>query len=163
MSLLYEAALLGTVAIVGWIVLDVAADATRRKRLGAVAALAFSVLLWSAGELLLWLVSSPEERIIVRRVLFAGVCALPAAWVWSTLVAARPHEPPSGKLFAALLAPGVIAWSFLFWDRSGLFLDWYAVPSQRGPVFYAFAAYAWALTAAGAVVVLRAAPHRTGV
>ena len=160
MTLLYEAALLATIAVVGWIVLDIAIDPLRRRRLEAVGALALSALVWAAGELLLHHASSGEERIAVRRLLFAGVCSLPAAWVWSALVAARPHERQTRRLFAALLVPGALVWSCLFWDRSGWFIDWYAFPSQRGPVFYAFAVYAWALIAAGAAVLLRAVPGR---
>jgi len=160
MTLLYEAALLATIAIVGWIVLDVATDPRRRRQLAPVGTLALSALLWAAGELLLQHADTPGERIAVRRLLFAGVCMLPATWVWSALVAARPHGRRPRALLALLLAPGALAWSCLFWDRGGLFLDWYAFPSQRGPLFLPFAVYAWALIAAGAAVLLRAVPGR---
>src|SRR5512134_2272742 len=122
MTLLYEAALLATIAVVGWIVLDIATDPLRRRRLEAVGALALSALVWAAGELLLQHADSGEERIAVRRLLFAGVCSLPAAWVWSALVAARPHERYTRRLFALLLVPGALAWSCLFWDRGGRFI-----------------------------------------
>lgn len=158
MLLLYQAALLAAVAVNGWIVLDVAIEARRRRRLAPVAVLAGAALLWAAGELLLHQAATPEQRIAVRRLLFAGVCTLPAAWVWSALVAARPLSPRPRWLFPVLLAPGLAAWSFFFWDESGLLFDWYAFPAKRGPVFYPFAVYAWSLIAAGAVVLLRAVP-----
>ena len=160
--LLYEGALFATIAVVGWIVLDIASDPLRRKRLAAVGALALSALLWSAGELLVQHAGSPAERILARRVLFSGVCALPAAWVWSAFLAARPDAPGTRRLFLLLALPGALAYSCLFWDRSGLFLDWYAMPPARGPLFFAYAGWAWLLIAVGTVVLLRAAPRREG-
>jgi signal transduction histidine kinase len=158
MNLLYEAALLTTIAVVGWIVLDVASDPRRRRRLTPVGVLALSALLWAAGELLLQHAATGDQRIAVRRLLFAGVCALPAAWVWSAFAAARPFERRPAWLFPLLLAPGLFVWSCLFWDRSGLFIDWYAFPPQRGPLVVPFAVYAWTLIAVGAAVLLRAVP-----
>jgi hypothetical protein len=160
-SVLYEAALLGTIAVVGWIVLDVLSDPVRRRRLESVGVLALSALAWASGELLLQHATGPENRIAIRRVLFAGVCTLPAAWVWCARAAAHPHETWGGRRFFAVFAlPGLLAWSCLFWDRSGLFIDWYAVPSERGPLFLPFAIYAWAMITWGAWVLLRAAPRR---
>jgi signal transduction histidine kinase len=160
-SVLYEAALLGTIAVVGWIVLDVMSDPVRRRRLESIGVLAISALAWASGELLLQHASGPSERIAIRRVLFAGVCSLPAAWVWCARSAAEPHATwNSRRIFALLLVPGLLAWSCLFWDRGGLFMDWYAVPAQRGPLFFWFAVYAWVLIATGAGILLRAAPRR---
>jgi signal transduction histidine kinase len=161
-SVLYEAALLGTIAVVGWIVLDVMSDPVRRRRLESVGVLALSALAWAAGELLLRHASEPSEVITIRRVLFAGVCTLPAAFVWSARAAAEPHATAHARrLFALLVVPGLLAYSCLYWDRAGHFLGWYAVPSQRGPLFLPFAIYAWTLIAAGAFILLRAAPKRS--
>ena len=162
MMLLYEAALLATIAVVGWIVLDIASDPFRRRRLAAVGALALSALAWSAGELLVQDAASGAERILARRLLFAGVCSLPAAWLWSAFLAARPTAPPRRRLLVSLALPGALVYSCLFWDRGGLFLDWYAMPPVRGPLFFAYAAWAWLLIAAGTAVLLRAAPRREG-
>ena len=78
---------------------------------------------------------------------------------------ARGREPHatahSRRLFWLLVLPGLLAWSCLFWDRGGRFLDWYAIPSQRGPLFLPFAIYAWTMIAAGALILLRAAPRRS--
>ncbi len=160
MAVLLDGALLATVAVVGWMVLDIASDAVRRRRLAAVGALALAALAWASGELLVQHAASPEERLLARRVLFVGVCMLPAAWVWSAL-AAGGIEPGRGRRwFALLVLPGILTWSCLFWDRQGLFLDWYALPTERGPVFFAYAAWAWALIAAGTLLLLRAVPER---
>ena len=126
MSALYEAALLGTIAVVGWIVLDVMSDPVRRRRLESVGVLALAALAWAAGELLIRHADDPSEILAIRRVLFAGVCALPAAWVWSARAAAEPHDARrSRRLFALLVVPGLLAYSCLFWDRGGRFIDWY--------------------------------------
>jgi len=162
MALLYEGALLCAIAVLGWMVFDIATDPLRRQRLAPVGTLALSALVWSAGELLVQHAASPAERILARRVLFAGVCSLPAAWVWSACLAARPDAPPGPRLFLLLGLPGAFVYSCLFWDRGGLFLDWYAMPTARGPLFFAYAAWAWLLIAAGTVVLLRAAPRREG-
>lgn len=161
MSLIFDGALLCTIALAGWIALDIGIDPVRRRRLAPVGWLALAVLCWAAGELLIQHASSPSERIWVRRLLFAGVCFLPAAWLWSALVAARPEETRrAGPRLVALLLPGALVYSCLFWDREGWFLDWYAMPVKRGPLFFAFAVWAWALVLAGAGVLLRAASPR---
>jgi signal transduction histidine kinase len=160
--LLYEGALLGTIAVVGWIVLEIASDPFRRRRLASVGVLAFSALIWSAGEMLLQHADSPADRILARRVLFAGVCSLPAAWVWSSLLAARTAAPPARRLLMLLVLPGALAYSCLFWDRTGLLIDWYARPPVRGPVFFAYAAWAWLLIAVGTAALLRATPRPEG-
>jgi signal transduction histidine kinase len=159
MSLGYAGALLCTVGLLGWIAVDVAIDPVRRRRLAPIGCLAFCALLWTCGELLLYQADSPSDRIAVRRVLFAGVCFLPVAWVWSALAAARPGAARrAGPLLAALALPGALAWACLFVDRGGWFIDWYAMPTRRGPAFFGFALFAWALIAAGTALLLRAAP-----
>src|SRR4030095_13173572 len=81
-------------------------------------------------------------------------------WVWSALAAAGTDAARARRVFALLLLPGVFTWSCLFWDHQGLFLDWYALPAARGPVFFAYAGWAWLLIAAGTLVLLRAVPPR---
>jgi signal transduction histidine kinase len=160
MALLFDGALLATVAAVGWIVIDVASDPARRRRLACVGALAVAALLWVSGELLVHHSASPVERLWARRVLFLGVCMLPPAWVWSVRVAAGVDAARARRSAALLALPGALAWSCLFWDRSGLFLGWYAWPPPRGPVFFAHAAWAWSLIAVGTGLLLRAVPTR---
>jgi signal transduction histidine kinase len=156
--LLYDGALLATIAVVGWVVLDIASDPLRRRRLASVGVLGLAALVWAAGELLVQHATSADERLLARRVLFAGVAVLPTAWVWSALHAAPLAAPPTRRFLLLLALPGAAAYSCLFWDRAGLFLDWYALPAERGPLFLAYAAWAWGLIAVGTARMLRAAP-----
>jgi signal transduction histidine kinase len=155
--MIYEIALLVSVALVAWMALDVAFDPLRRRRLSCVLALSIAGLLWAAGELLRRHAHAPPDIILARRILFAGVCSLPAAWVWCALIARRPDAfVAARRIFFAMLAPGLVAYSCLYLAPGGAFVDWYAVPVQRGPLFYANAAYSWLLIAAGAALMLGA-------
>jgi signal transduction histidine kinase len=160
--LLYEGALLGTIAVLGWIVLEIASDPFRRRRLASVGVLALSALIWSAGEMLIQHAASPAERVLARRVLFAGVCSLPTAWVWSALLAARVGASPARRLLVLLALPGAFVYSCLFWERGGLLIDWYARSPVRGTLFFAYAAWAWLLIAVGTVALLRVTPRPEG-
>ena len=132
-------------------------DPVRRRRLPCVLALSASALLWAAGELLKRHAQVPSEILISRRILFAGVCSLPAAWVWCAAIIRRPDAPVAARrIFLALLAPGLAAYSCLYFAPGGAFIDWYAAPVRRGPLFYANAAYSWALIAAGSALMLDA-------
>jgi signal transduction histidine kinase len=155
--MIYEMALLVCVGLVAWIALDIAFDPVRRRQLPCVLALSTSALLWAAGELLKRHAHAPPDIVISRRILFAGVCSLPAAWVWCASIARRPDASVAARrIFLASLVPGLVAYSCLYLAPGGAFVDWYAVPVRRGPLFYANAAYSWALIAAGAVLMLGA-------
>ena len=155
--MIYEMALLVSVGLVAWMALDVAFDPVRRRRLPCVLALSISALLWAAGELLRRHAHAPPDILLARRILFAGVCSLPAAWVWCALIARRPDAVVAARrLFFAMLVPGVVAYSCLYLAPGGAFVDWYAVPVRRGPLFYANAGYSWLLIAAGAALMLGA-------
>jgi signal transduction histidine kinase len=157
MATLHEIALLSTVGFAAWIALDVGLDRSRRQRLNCVLALSLATLAWSAGDLLVRHASSPAEVIVARRILYAGICALPASWVWCAWIAAHPGTDAFAKrLFVALLAPGLAAYACLYVAPGGLFVDWYAVPVRHGPLFFANVAYSWLLIGVGAVLVLGA-------
>lgn len=156
MSALHEIALLTTLGCVVWVALDVGLDPTRRRRLRCVLVLAISAFAWTAGELLLQEAVTPGEILGARRVLFAGVCTLPAAWVWTAWVASRPARAARAhRLFLALWAPSLAVYAFLY-VAPGVLVDWTAVPVRRGPLFFANAAYSWILIGCGAFLVLRA-------
>jgi signal transduction histidine kinase len=155
-SLAYEFALLATIALVGWCALDVLFDATRRRRLACVAVLASAALAWAAGTLLQLSAATPAEVLTARRICFAGIALLPPAWVWCALHGSRlDGRPGARRLFGLLLVPSLAAYAFLFVAPNAAFVDWYAQPIRRGPVFYLFAAYSWTLIVVGAAVVLR--------
>jgi signal transduction histidine kinase len=161
-ALPYEAALLATLAILGWVALDVLLDPARRRRLGCVAALSLAALVWTAGTVLLLHARTPDEVIAARRLLFAGVSTLPAAWVWCALVAARPHAlRRARRAFAALVAPGLAVWACLF-VAPGVFIDWHAQPIVRGPLYYVNAVYSWTLIGVGAAILAGAARPAAG-
>ena len=153
----YEIALLTTVGVVAWIALDVGLDPTRRRRLLCVLVLSLSAFAWTAGELLIRQAASDGEILGARRLLFAGICTFPAAWVWTAWVAARPERADRAhRLFLALWAPSLAIYACLYLAPGGVFLDWIARPLQRGPLFFVNAAYSWLLIGAGAFLVLRA-------
>jgi len=159
----YQATLLVTMALAGWCALDVLLDPLRRRRLACVGVLSLSAVAWTAGTLLLLDARSPAYVLLSRRVLFAGVCVLPAAWVWCALAARRRPEAgrAAGLAFLALLVPGLATYALLF-AAPGAFIDWYAQPIRRGPVFYAYAAWSWALIAVGAALLFGASRGSRG-
>ena len=157
MSLAYEFTLLVTIAVVGWCALDVALDPMRRKQLTCVGVLACSALAWTAGTLLLLHAETQAQVLFARRLCFAGICALPPAWVWCALHGSRPRaQRDARRIFAWLMVPAVAVYACLYVAPGGAFVDWYAQPIRRGPIFYAFAAYGWVLIAIGATLLLRA-------
>jgi signal transduction histidine kinase len=155
-ALLPDLALIATLVVVGWGTLDIAVDRVRRRRLEALGVLGAAAGVWIAGELLLQNAASPAERLFARRILFAGVCVVPPAWLWSALVAPRLHETRRyRRLFGVLLLPGAFFWSCLFWDQRGWFIDWYAMPARHGPLFAVHTAWSWALIAGATFWLLR--------
>jgi len=163
MAFAYDSALLATIGLTSWVALDIALDPARRRRLRCVAVLALAALAWSVGELFVGMAQAPDEVLRARRILFAGVCTLPAAWVWSAHAAAWPHRTRrAARLFLALLVPGLLSYACLYVAPGGLFVDWYARPPRHGPVFLVYAAYAWLLIGAGALLLLRAIPRGGG-
>jgi two-component system, NtrC family, sensor kinase len=161
MSLGYELVLLLTIALVGWCALDVLADSTRRRRLASLAVLALTALAWTGGTLLVLHAQTPEQLLAARRICFAGVCALPPAWVWCVLEGTRPQARPL-RVFAWLMVPAVLAYSGLFFAPGGAFVDWYAEPIRHGPIFYAFTAYGWVLVVVGAAILMRGMQAKGG-
>jgi len=154
MSFAYDLALIATIGLSSWIALDLTLDSARRGTLASVAVLALTCAVWSAGELLLSQARSTAEVLVARRILFAGVCTLPAAWLWSARTAARPSS--SRWLLLAFL-PGALAYSGLYLAPGGSFVDWYARPPRHGPLFIAYAVYSWFLVVVGAASMIRAA------
>ncbi|UCE87389.1 MAG: hypothetical protein JSU66_06640 [Deltaproteobacteria bacterium] len=146
----YELGLLGTVVVGLWIAVDVgSACGDGGKRLGIVL-LGASGVLWAAGQFALDHASGPAEIVLARRVLFAGVCGLPIAWFAAAAQAARIAwlERLPGLLLVAAL-PLAFAYSCLYWDTQGRFVEWTAMPVSRGPIFFWSAAYAWLLILVG--------------
>jgi signal transduction histidine kinase len=163
MLVLYDVTLVIVIGLTAWIAADILVDRTRRKRLLCVVVLAMAAFAWSAGELMVHHASTPTEVLVWRRILFAGVCTLPAAWVWSALTAAHPNAVAwPRRVFFLLLLPSMIPYACLYLAPGGAFIDWYARPPLHGPLFMANAVYSWTLIALGAVPFLRATHRNLG-
>src|SRR5215472_15652913 len=119
--MIYDATLLIVIGLTAWIAMDIVLDRVRRKRLGCVVLLAMAAFCWAAGELMVRHANTPAQVLAWRRILFAGVCTLPAAWVWSALAAAHPEAPArSRKVFFLLLVPSMIFYSSLYVAPGGV-------------------------------------------
>lgn len=160
--MLYSVALLCTVGICAWVVLDLIFASTWRRRIFSVAALGVAVGLFAAGDLLLIGAVEPEQVLASRRILFLGLALLGPAWFWSALEA-RTHGPSMGRnlLVALVAAPSLAIYSALYWDQGGhFFVNWYSRPPQHGPLFFAHAAYSWLLIGVGLALLLNWRPRQ---
>ncbi|HYB12770.1 MAG TPA: ATP-binding protein [Myxococcota bacterium] len=162
MPLIYDAALLGVIGLSAWIGADIAVVRTRRRRLWCVVVLALAAFPWASGELLVRHATTPGDVLAARRILFAGVCALPAAWVWSALTAAYPNAVWPKRIFFLLLLVSMVPYATLYVAPGGVFTDWYAVPPRHGPLFFWNALYSWTLIVLGMVAFVRATNRSLG-
>lgn len=154
----YELGLQATLAVCLWIGVDLVGARGPLSRRLPILFLAASCATWALGELFIQHASGPEEILRGRRILHLGVSAAPIAWLWTGAALARARwmlARPGWLVLAAV--PLLACYSFLFWDHTGLFLDWTAVPPRHGPVFWVRAGLAWALVALGSVYFLVAA------
>lgn len=148
--MVYEALLVGTVAIHGWIAADLLLARAWRRRFLAIALAAIAALLWSAGELLLQHAEGPGERHAARAILFLGVCALGPCWLAGAAQATRPRRAGPLLVLAGVAAlPELLFWSTWIWDPSGLFVAWRAPVPRHGPLFAWHAGWSWLTIVAG--------------
>ena len=167
-AMLYDLGLLVTVAICGWLALDLLTSTGWRRRGLSVAFLAVTCGSWAAGDLLLGRVGTADELRLAFRITYLGVTFLPVAWLAVAGQAARPvWWPYAVPVMVAAGAPMAFFYSFLFWGDPALFVDPRFSPTRRGPLFWLMTAYSWSLIAVGlwyfgrAALRLRlASPHR---
>ena len=134
----YELGLQATLAVCLWIGVDLIGARGPLSRRLPILFLAASCATWALGELFIQHATGPEEVLRGRRILHLGVSAAPIAWLWTGAALARARWLRARPWLLVLAAVPLIAcYSFLFWDRTGLFLDWTAVPPLHGPVFKA--------------------------
>lgn len=156
--MLYDLGLLATVAICGWLALDLLTATGSRLRALWVAVLALACGLFATGELLLSRVDTATERQLAFQVQYLGICLLPVAWLAVAAQAGRPRWwRRAPRALAAAAAPLAFFFSCLFWDSGGLFIDPAYSPPRRGPLFWAMAGYSWLLIVTGWVYFARAA------
>ncbi|MEB2344203.1 MAG: ATP-binding protein [Deltaproteobacteria bacterium] len=156
--MLYDLGLVATVAICGWLALDLLTATGSRRRALWVVVLAVACGLFATGELLFARVGTAAERQLAFQVQYLGICLLPLAWLAVAAQAGRPRwwRHASWVLTAAAV-PLAFFYSCLFWDSGGLFIDPAYSPPRRGPLFWAMAGYAWLLIVTGWVYFARAA------
>jgi signal transduction histidine kinase len=157
--MLYEAGLLFTVAVTGWLVLDPLLSPGPRSGTRPLGALGLCGGLWAAGELLAQHASDPEARMFARRVFYLGACFIGVAWLWLGAQASRALERRGAGWLVALAAlPPVFFYSGLYWsDPARWFSDWSSWPPRRGPLFLGNLAWCWLLLALGTLHFARAA------
>jgi signal transduction histidine kinase len=157
--MLYDAGLLFTVAVTGWMVLDPLLAPGPRAGTRPLGALGLCGGLWAAGELLVQHSADPESRMFARRVLYLGACFIGVAWLWLGLQASRALERPgAGGWLVLAAAPPVLFYSGLYWDDPARwFSDWSHWPARRGPLFLGNLAWNWLLLGIGTLHFARAA------
>ncbi len=150
-TMLYDLGLLVTVAICGWLALDVLASPGGGRRAFGVAALAAASGIWASGDLLIGRAGTPGETEWAFRIHYVGVLSLPVAWLAVSARAARLRWwQRFGKLAIPIAAaPMVFAYSTLYWGDPARFIDIRFSPPQRGPLFWAIASYGWGLIVVG--------------
>src|SRR5262249_31017136 len=150
--------LAATVAICGWIALDLLTSTGWRRRSLAVAAVALAIGLWAAGDLLVTRASTPGDRLFARRIDYLGICALPLSFL---TLAAQSANPPwwrhAQRVIPLAALPSLFVFSCLFWDSEAWFVDWKVSPPLRGPVFWGNLLWSWGLIGLGWVYFVQAA------
>jgi signal transduction histidine kinase len=145
---LYELGLVATVAICGWIALDLLTSTGWQRRSLAVACMAASAGTWAAGDLLLRAASDDAGRLLALRVNYIGICALPLSFLAVAAQAAQPRWWRHAHwVFGAGAVIPLVTYSCLFWDSARWFVDYGVQPPARGPIFYTHMVYSWLLIA----------------
>lgn len=157
--MLYDVGLLFTVAVTGWLVLDLVLAPGPRAGTRPLGALGLCGGFWAAGELLAQHSPDPESRMLARRILYLGACFIGVAWLWLGLQASRALERAGvGGWLVLAAVPPVLFYSGLYWDDPARwFSDWSQWPPRRGPLFFGNLAWSWLLLALGTFHFARAA------
>lgn len=145
----YGLGLIATVAICGWLALDLVTSTGARRRSLSVACMAASAGIWAGGDLLMLGAENAAQELFARRVNYIGISALPLAFFAVAVQAARPRWwSHAGAVFAAASVIPILTYSCLFWDSAEWFVDYSVHPPRRGPFFYAHLLYSWGMIGA---------------
>lgn len=159
-GMIFVLGLFQTIFIAGW--LAISAMQRRFAGVGSTAYAFFGVLiaLWAIGELLILAAEGPLELTHARRVFYLGAAGLPPTWFWVAVRAASPewYGCRPQRIAAAFVVPAFF-YSCLYWDESGRFVDWTAMPPSTGSWFDVYTIYQYALSLAGCLYFMRAASH----
>jgi len=147
---LFDLGLVATVAICGWIALDLMTATGWRPRSLAVVALAASVALWAGGDLLIARAATVSDLHFARRIDYLGICALPLSFLVLAAQSAQPRWWRHARSVIALAAmPSLLIYSCLFWSSDAWFVDWSVEPPRRGILFWGNLFWSWALIGLG--------------
>ena len=138
-----ELGLIATIGVCAWIVLDAMAWRDRSVFVRLLTLL-LSITAWCAGELLLRHVPDAEGQLASRRLLFAGLCAFPPAWLWTVSGLRSPQRALGfvGPVLGIVVAVEAFAYSSLYWAPELLVTGPVEAP-QRGVLFLAHAVAGW--------------------
>ncbi|MBB83377.1 MAG: hypothetical protein CL931_06160 [Deltaproteobacteria bacterium] len=147
-----------TIFVAGWIALG----ALQRRSIGfgsrAFACFGVLIAAWAGGELMVMTASDTVELRWARRVFYLASAGLPAVWLWLGIRAAEPRwyvENPR-RILAAFVLP-LFFYSCLYWERTGLFIEWEAMPPSQGPWFHLFMNHQYLISLVGTGYFLKAA------
>lgn len=148
--MLYDLALLCTVGIGLWIILDLLRGVSRSVELVQLLGFSVTASLWAGGELVIQLGQEASDFLFGRRILYAGACFLPLFWLWIAARAAGARWVRRAPWLLVLGAvPPALFYSCLYWDTRGGFVEWYEFQPVVGPWFWIYAVYGWGLVLAG--------------
>jgi signal transduction histidine kinase len=149
------------VAACGWVAIDAVQSPGSLKRWLPLGLIGLCSILWSGGEWLLRHAAEPSERALARQILFLGLCALPPCWLWMAL---RSDQPRWWRKHPQWLLPfpavSACCYATLWLAPPGFFVNLASPVPDPGPLFFAHAAYSWAIMTWGFFLLARAARRR---
>jgi signal transduction histidine kinase len=146
----YDIGLIASVAIGGWLALDVAMAEQWRRRSISLGVMGATGALWASSELLLRVADEAWEFALLRRLLYLAVAGATFAWYWVAVEADSPRWFRDRRWQAALpLIPLAFTWSSLWWAPDGTVISLYTEEPAHGPFWFAAAGTSWALISAG--------------
>jgi len=146
----YDAGLIASVAIGGWMALDVAMAEDWRRRSITLGLLGAFGALWAAAELLLRVADTPAEFAGGRRLLYLGTAGATFCWYWVAVEADSPRWFRDGRWRIGIAAlPLVVIHSLLYWGPDGLVIELTAPEPSHGPLWYVAACISWSMICAG--------------
>jgi len=149
-----------TIAVAGWLVLGPLLGRNGGRGELALSALGLTGGLWATGELLFLSAESHADFVLAGRVFLLGTAGLAPVWLWLSVKTFRPDwfVAHPGRVVLAFALP-LALYTALFWDESGLFLDWRS-PTRlpyRGPWFQPFLIHQLVVIVLGTVYFARTA------
>ena len=146
----YDVGLTLSVAIGGWLALDVAMAEGWRRRGVSIGVLGAASVVWAGAELLLRVADEASAFALLRRALYLAVFCGTFAWYRIALEADLPRwfrERPS--LASLPLIPLAFIWSCLWWAPDGTVISLYSDKPSHGPLWIVSAGICWGLIAVG--------------